>query len=81
MSMAIIAATISNRDLGSGDQAADMKPATGSRSAWCSGADAGLVWGVSFQLTRRKGYGRAPTLDEAKAAFKAEYLSWKGGGG
>jgi hypothetical protein len=26
-------------------------------------------WGVSFQLTNRKSYGHAPTLDEAKAAF------------
>jgi hypothetical protein len=30
-------------------------------------------WGVSFQLTGRKSYGNAPTLDDAKAAFKAEY--------
>jgi hypothetical protein len=32
---------------------------------------------VSFQLTSRKSYGHAPTLDEAKAAFKAEYLAWQ----
>jgi hypothetical protein len=30
-------------------------------------------WGVSFQLTGRKSYGHAPSLDEAKAAFKTEY--------
>jgi hypothetical protein len=28
---------------------------------------------VSFQLTGRKSYGHAPTLDEAKAAFRVEY--------
>jgi hypothetical protein len=33
---------------------------------------------VSFQLTGHKGYGRAPTLDDAKAAFKTEYEAWKG---
>ncbi len=33
-------------------------------------------WGVSFLLTGRKSYGNAPTLDEAKAAFKAEYEIW-----
>jgi hypothetical protein len=36
-------------------------------------------WGVSFQLTGRKSYGNAKSLDEAKAAFKAEYLDWKKG--
>jgi hypothetical protein len=36
-----------------------------------------LVWGVSFQLTGRKSYGHAPTLDDAKAAFKAEYAAWR----
>jgi hypothetical protein len=35
-------------------------------------------WGVSFQLTGRKSYGDAPTLDEAKAVFRAEYEAWKG---
>ena len=34
-------------------------------------------WGVSFQLTGRKSYGHAATLDEAKAAFRAEYQAWK----
>jgi hypothetical protein len=34
--------------------------------------------GVSFQLTGRKSYGYAPTLEEAKAAFRAQYLAWKG---
>jgi hypothetical protein len=36
-------------------------------------------WGVSFQFTCRKSYGHAPTLDEAKAAFRVEYEAWKGG--
>jgi hypothetical protein len=56
VSTAIIAATISNRDLDSGDQP-DMKPASELRSS-----------------------GRVPTLDEAKAAFRAEYVAWKGCG-
>jgi hypothetical protein len=34
-------------------------------------------WGVSFQLTGRKSYGHAPSLDEAKTAFKTEYAAWK----
>jgi hypothetical protein len=34
---------------------------------------------VSFQLTGPKSYGHAPTLDEAKAAFRAEYEAWKNG--
>jgi hypothetical protein len=35
-------------------------------------------WGVSIQPTGRKSYGRALTLDDAKAAFKAEYDdAWK----
>jgi hypothetical protein len=34
-------------------------------------------WGVSFQLTGRKSYGHAASLDEAKAAFKAEYKARK----
>jgi hypothetical protein len=33
---------------------------------------------VSFQLTGRKSYGHDPSLDEAKAAFRAEYNTWKG---
>jgi hypothetical protein len=33
---------------------------------------------VSFQLTGKKSYGHAPSLEEAKAAFKAEYETWKG---
>ena len=32
-------------------------------------------WGVDFQITGRKSYGHAPTLDEAKAAFRKEYLA------
>jgi hypothetical protein len=31
---------------------------------------------VSFQLTGRKSYGNAGSLDEAKAMFKAEYEKW-----
>ena len=34
-------------------------------------------WGVSFQLTGRKSYGHASTLNEAKAAFRARYLEWR----
>jgi hypothetical protein len=30
-------------------------------------------WGVRFQLTGRKSYGNAGTLDKAKAMFQAEY--------
>jgi hypothetical protein len=35
-------------------------------------------WGVSFQVTKRKSYGYATSLEEAKAAFRAEYLTWIG---
>ena len=34
-------------------------------------------WGVSFQLTGRKSYGHAASLEEAKAAFRPEYAAWK----
>ena len=34
-------------------------------------------WGVSFQLTGRKSYGHATSLEEAKAAFRAEYGRWQ----
>jgi hypothetical protein len=34
-------------------------------------------WGVSFQLTGRKSYRHVTTLEEAKAAFKAEYERWQ----
>ena len=30
-------------------------------------------WGVSFEVIKRKSYGYALSLDEAKAAFRAEY--------
>jgi hypothetical protein len=40
-------------------------------------ADGQWFWGVAFHLTRRKSYGHAPTLDDAKAAFKAEYERWQ----
>jgi hypothetical protein len=33
-------------------------------------ADGQWFWGVGFMLTRRKSYGNAPALDEAKAAFR-----------
>jgi hypothetical protein len=39
--------------------------------------DSGWFWGVSFQLTGRKSYGRAESLEEAKAAFRAEYEVWQ----
>jgi hypothetical protein len=35
-------------------------------------------WGVSFRVTKRKSYGYAVSLEDAKAAFRAEYLAWKG---
>jgi hypothetical protein len=35
-------------------------------------------WGVSFQLTNRRSYGHADSLEAAKAAFRAEYEAWKG---
>jgi hypothetical protein len=34
-------------------------------------------WGVRFELIRRKSYGYASSLNEATAAFKAEYLAWR----
>ena len=34
-------------------------------------------WGISFQVTKRKSYGYAASLDEAKAAFEAEYEACK----
>jgi hypothetical protein len=34
-------------------------------------ADESWFWGFSFQLTGRKSYGNAASLDEAKAAFRA----------
>jgi hypothetical protein len=35
-------------------------------------------WAVSFLLTNRKSYGHASSFNEAKAAFRLEYLPWKG---
>jgi hypothetical protein len=35
-----------------------------------------LVLGRVIQLTNRKSYGHADSLDEAKAAFRAEYERW-----
>jgi hypothetical protein len=37
-------------------------------------------WGVSFQVTKRKSFGYALSLEDAKAAFRAEYEAWKGTG-
>jgi hypothetical protein len=34
---------------------------------------------VSFQLTGRKSYGHVASLDQAQAAFRAEYEAWKNG--
>ena len=34
-------------------------------------------WGVSFQLTGRKNYGRVDTREQAMVAFKAEYERWR----
>ena len=34
-------------------------------------------WGVSFQVTKRKSYGYATSLDAAKAGFRAEYEAWQ----
>jgi hypothetical protein len=38
-------------------------------------------WGVDFQITGRKSYGHVATLEEAKAAFRAEYAAWKSSAG
>jgi hypothetical protein len=38
-------------------------------------------WGLSFILTGKACNGRKPTLDEAKAAFKAAYVAWSEQGG
>ena len=41
------------------------------------GQDGGETWfwGVGFQLTGRKSYGYATSIEEAKVAFKAQYLA------
>jgi hypothetical protein len=46
---------------------------------YCVGGrtDGEWFWGVSFQLTGKKSYSRAPSLEDAQAAFKAEYEAWK----
>jgi hypothetical protein len=43
--------------------------------------DSPWFWEVSFQLTGRKSYGHADSLEEAKAAFRAEYEAWRRGCG
>jgi hypothetical protein len=40
-------------------------------------ADGSWFWGVSFQITGRKSYGHAASLDDAKAAFRLEYEAWQ----
>jgi hypothetical protein len=35
--------------------------------------DSPWFWSVSFQLTGRKSYGHAPSLDDIIAAFRAQY--------
>jgi len=40
-------------------------------------AATGIWWWESFMPTRRKGYGDAPTRDDAMAAFRAEYDRWR----
>jgi hypothetical protein len=44
-----------------------------------NGHDGTWFWGVSFQVTRRKSYGYALSLEDAKAAFRAEYEVWRNG--
>jgi hypothetical protein len=39
--------------------------------------DSAWFWGVSFHVTGRKSYGLAGSLEEAKAAFRAEYEKWQ----
>jgi hypothetical protein len=39
--------------------------------------DGQWIWGVSFQLTGKKRYGRSPSLDDAMAEFKAAYAAWQ----
>lgn len=43
----------------------------------CDGKES-WFWGVSFQVTKRNSYGYATSLEEAKAAFRAQYEAWKG---
>jgi hypothetical protein len=40
-------------------------------------ADGQWFWGVSFQLTGGKSYGRADSIDGAKAAVRVEYEGWQ----
>jgi hypothetical protein len=40
------------------------------------GDEESWFWDVSFMLTGRASYGRAYSLDGAKAAFRAEYEAW-----
>jgi hypothetical protein len=42
-----------------------------------SRADGAWFWGVDFDLTNRKSYGHAASLEWAKAAFRAEYPASK----
>jgi hypothetical protein len=57
-----------------------MTSSTASATSGRIQADGGGFGGVSFYLSHRKSYGYAtPSLDEAKAAFRAEYQTWKNG--
>ena len=40
-------------------------------------ADSLWFWSLSFQMTGRKLYGYADSLDEARVAFKKEYERWQ----
>jgi hypothetical protein len=42
-----------------------------------NGPDEIWFWGVDFAITNRKSHGRANSLDEAKAAFRAVYEAWQ----
>jgi hypothetical protein len=39
--------------------------------------DGEWFWGIAVQLTGRKNYASARSLDAAKAAFRAEYEAWQ----
>ena len=61
---------------------ADLDAFDGDREVGCiyrldDRPDSPWFWGISFQLTNHKSCGHAPTFDEAKAEFKAEYLTWE----
>jgi hypothetical protein len=45
------------------------------------GGDETRFWGVSFQIPGRRSYGHVTSLEQAKAAFRAECDAWKARGG